>query len=59
MEFIANQFTRYKFNEMNLFDAVPVIEKLTVDDVLQAFESIQGESQQTVFKVLPSSERKE
>lgn len=59
MEFIANQFTRYKFNEMNLFDAVPVIEKLTVDDVLQAFQSIQGESQQTVFKVLPSSERKE
>lgn len=59
MEFIANQFTRYKFNEMNLFDAVPVIEKLTLDDVLKAFQSVQGESQQTVFKVLPSSERKE
>lgn len=59
MEFIANQFTRYKFNEMNLFDAVPVIEKLTIDDVLKAFQSVQGESQQTVFKVLPSSERKE
>lgn len=59
MEFIANQFTRYKFNEMNLFDAVPVIEKLTIDDVLKAFQSVQGESQQTIFKVLPSSERKE
>ena len=25
IEFIANQFTRYKFNDMNLFDAVPVL----------------------------------
>ena len=57
IEFIANQFTRYKFNDMNLFDAVPVIEKLTVDDIKEAFETILGESQQTVFKVLPVSER--
>ncbi len=57
MEFIANQFTRYKFNDMNLFDAVPVIEKLTVDDIRKAFTTIQGESQQTVFKILPTSEK--
>lgn len=57
MEFIANQFTRYKFNDMNLFDAVPIIEKITLDDVVSAFKTIQGESQQTVFKVLPTSER--
>ena len=57
MEFIANQFTRYKFNDMNLFDAVPVIEKLTLQDVVEALKTIQGEAQQTVFKVLPSSER--
>lgn len=57
MEFIANQFTRYKFNDMNLFDAVPVIEKLTLQDIKTALETIQGESQQTVFKVLPSSEQ--
>lgn len=57
MEFIANQFTRYKFNDMNLFDAVPVIEKLTPQDIKTALETIQGESQQTVFKVLPSSEQ--
>lgn len=53
IEFIANQFTRYAFNDMNLFDAVPVIEELTVADVQQAFASLQGESQQTVFKILP------
>ena len=57
LEFIANQFTRYKFNDMNLFDVVPTIETLTVDDITEAFKSIQGDDQQTVFKVLPVSER--
>lgn len=57
LEFIANQFTRYKFNDMNLFDAVPTIEKLTVEDIKEAFKSLQGEEQQTVFKVLPVKER--
>lgn len=54
IEFIANQFTRYSFNDMNLFDVVPVLEELTIEDLTQAFASIQGESQQTVFKVLPT-----
>lgn len=57
LEFIANQFTRYKFNDMNLFDAVPTIEKLTVEDVKEAFKSLQGEEQQTVFKIMPVNER--
>lgn len=56
IEFIANQFTRYSFNEMNLFDVVPVLETLTVDDLQKAFASIQGETQQTVFKILPSKQ---
>lgn len=59
IEYIANQFTRYKFNDMNLFDAVPVIEKLTLVDIKEAFQSLQGTEQQTVFKILPVSERKE
>lgn len=53
IEYIANQFTRYKFNDMNLFDSVSAIEELTLADVQQAFKSLQGESQQTVFKILP------
>ncbi len=57
IEFIANQFTRYKFNDMNLFDAVPVLETLTVEDVAEAFKTVQGESQQTVFTIMPVSER--
>ncbi len=33
VEFIANQFTRYWFNGMNLFDSVPVLEALTEADL--------------------------
>ncbi|WP_413381496.1 EF-P 5-aminopentanol modification-associated protein YfmH [Alkalihalobacillus sp. 1P02AB] len=32
-EYIANQFTRYEFNEMNLFDIVPVLESLDKTDL--------------------------
>ncbi|MGN7479460.1 EF-P 5-aminopentanol modification-associated protein YfmH [Solibacillus silvestris] len=57
IEFIANQFTRYKFNDMNLFDAVPMLETITVEDIFKAFETIQGSEQQTVFTILPINER--
>ncbi|SDC43581.1 EF-P 5-aminopentanol modification-associated protein YfmH [Shouchella lonarensis] len=32
-DFIANEFTRYQFNGMNLFDVVPTLETLTLDDL--------------------------
>ncbi|GAE24322.1 peptidase [Halalkalibacter wakoensis JCM 9140] len=32
-EYIANQFTRYEFNDMNLFDVVPVLESITAKDL--------------------------
>lgn len=54
LEFMANQFTRYAFNEMDLFDVVPTLEQLTVEDLQNAFKSISGEQQQTVFTILPS-----
>lgn len=57
IEFIANQFTRYKFNDMNLFDVVPTTEAITRADVMAALETIRGEKQQTVFKILPTSEK--
>jgi len=57
VEYIANQFTRYAFNDMDLFDAVPVLEKMTVADLQQAFETLQGESQQTVFSILPKKDK--
>ncbi|MFC0471993.1 EF-P 5-aminopentanol modification-associated protein YfmH [Halalkalibacter kiskunsagensis] len=37
-EYIANQFTRYEFNNMNLFDVVSMLETLTVDHLQQVLE---------------------
>lgn len=33
LEFIANQFATLSFKKVNLFDIVPFIQKLTVQDV--------------------------
>jgi predicted Zn-dependent peptidase len=37
-EFIANQFTRYEFNGMNLFDIIPMLEKIRFQDVQKRLE---------------------
>lgn len=37
-EFIATQFTRYKFNEINLFDVVPMLEALRFEDIMHRLE---------------------
>ncbi|MFC0558543.1 EF-P 5-aminopentanol modification-associated protein YfmH [Halalkalibacter alkalisediminis] len=37
-EYIANQFTRYEFNEMNLFDVVSMLESLKVDHLQKVLE---------------------
>lgn len=52
-EYIANQFTRYAFNEMNLFDVVPVLEKLTMEDIEQIANDLISEERTTVCEVLP------
>ncbi|MBO8170945.1 MAG: insulinase family protein [Bacillaceae bacterium] len=33
VEFIANQFTRYRFGDSDLFDIVPTLENLTLDEM--------------------------
>ncbi|GAB7388315.1 pitrilysin family protein [Bacillaceae bacterium] len=33
LEFIANSFTRYRFNDSDLFQIVPVLERISLDDV--------------------------
>ncbi|MCJ7839700.1 insulinase family protein [Lederbergia sp. NSJ-179] len=52
-EYIANQFTRYIFNEMNLFDVVPVLEELTFTDILTTAKHLIDESRMTVCQVVP------
>ncbi|MCC5804576.1 EF-P 5-aminopentanol modification-associated protein YfmH [Rossellomorea vietnamensis] len=54
-EYIANQFTRYAFNEMDLFEVVPTLETLKYDDIQAVAESIISEERFTVCQVVPKS----
>ena len=56
-DFIANQFTHYTFNDMNLFDVIPTFEKLTVKDLQDAFSTFEDESGHTVFTILPAEKK--
>jgi predicted Zn-dependent peptidase len=52
-EYIANQFTRYAFNEMNLFDVVATLEKITLEDVKALAAEFISEERFTVCQVVP------
>jgi predicted Zn-dependent peptidase len=52
-EYIANQFTRYAFNDMNLFDVVPTLEKITLDDVKRLASEVISEERFSVCQVIP------
>lgn len=52
-EYIANQFTRYAFNDMDLFDVVPALEQITSQDVKMAANKLIDEERITVCQVLP------
>jgi len=52
-EYIANQFTRYAFNEMNLFDVVPTLEKITLNDVQTLAAEVISEERFSVCQVVP------
>lgn len=52
-EYIANQFTRYAFNEMDLFEVVPVLEELSLPDIKNAASSFFAEERMTVCQVVP------
>lgn len=52
-EYIANQFTRYAFNDMNLFDVVPFLEEIEVSDLQDAFATVSQERQRSTFTIMP------
>jgi predicted Zn-dependent peptidase len=52
-EYIANQFTRYAFNDMNLFDVVPTLEKITLKDVQSLAAEVISEERFSVCQVIP------
>lgn len=53
-EFIANQFTRYAFNDMDLFRVVETLEALTTEDMTKVAEDLIDEKCFTVCQVVPS-----
>ncbi|MFD2443587.1 EF-P 5-aminopentanol modification-associated protein YfmH [Bacillus sp. CGMCC 1.16607] len=52
-EYIANQFTRYTFNDMKLFDVVPTLEKITLEDVRSVASDFISKERFTVCQVIP------
>ena len=52
-EYIANQFTRYAFNEMDLFAVVPTLESITLEDVKKAASEVISEERFSVCQVVP------
>jgi len=52
-EYIANQFTRYAFNDMNLFDVVPTLESITLQDVKSLAAEVISEERFSVCQVIP------
>lgn len=52
-EYIANQFTRYAFNDMNLFDVVPTLEKITLEDIKELAAEVISEERFSVCQVVP------
>lgn len=54
-EFIANQFTRYAFLDMSLFDVVTVLEQITLEDVQKVIQEEIAADRLTVCKVVPKS----
>ncbi|MEW9050732.1 MAG: pitrilysin family protein [Neobacillus sp.] len=54
-EYIANQFTRYAFNDMDLFDVVPTLEQITLADVKSLASDFINEERFSVCQVVPKN----
>lgn len=55
VEYIANQFTSYKFNQTDLFRVLPVLEAISLDDVNRRLEEHFQPSQLAVSIVRPAA----
>ena len=52
-EYIANSFARYAFHDSSLFESVPVLESITLQDVQEAAKQLIDEQRMTQFQVIP------
>jgi predicted Zn-dependent peptidase len=56
-EYIANQFTRYAFNGVSLFDVVPALQSLTMEQIGDIAKQCFHESQIAVCQVVPKEKK--
>ena len=56
VEFIANRFTEYAFNGVNLFNAVTILEDLSLIDIDGIARNYFKPEQITVFTIMPAEE---
>ncbi|PWA13564.1 peptidase M16 [Pueribacillus theae] len=55
LEYIANEYTRYQFNGMNLFDTTKVLESLTMEDIEEVLQQHFVEDAFTVCQIVPKT----
>jgi len=53
VEFIANQFTQYAFNDIDLFAILDVLEEITIEDLTEMAKSYFIPERISAFKLLP------
>ena len=53
VEFIANQFTQYAFNGVQLFSILDILDELRIEDLQQFAKDYFVEDRMSIFKLLP------
>lgn len=53
LEYIANQFTKYHFQNASLFELLPIAKSITLDDVKEALCILRNKDSYTTFTVYP------
>ena len=55
LEYIASHYTYYEFHEFNLFEAVDLLSRVTLDSVMDRLRSLVDASRSTRFTIEPRS----
>ncbi|WP_407372500.1 EF-P 5-aminopentanol modification-associated protein YfmH [Carnobacterium sp.] len=57
LEYIANQYSQPIYGKATLFDVVPIIESITLDEIKKAAEEFMVEDHMTTFHILPKGDK--
>ena len=59
LEYIANQYSQQSYGEATLFDLVPIIESISLNQIKKVAEEFMQENHMSVFHILPKEDGKE